>query len=783
MSGTSAKPEPARRKRTTPGQAASEVRGTVGVVPVTPDLSRAEQMSADELRQLQRFESLVDGENGSLEKLFRLYMGMLMDGTAKDSRLAYMICHAVEALVDTKAEGFAKQFPIANQRKTGPRKGEGNLHYKAPGQKWGKVADEDWQTLRQYFGSGAGDVDIAGNDATFENLIRLTKILGMDENERDILRLLYVMDMTPNAKSVIDRVFENSMKKASVGFARMLGRPQDAVKIFRAMCVGSRLEVYGILGLKEQGMSLDDDDDDTLIPIVDKDVLASLEKPGMSDDEIVSILLGKERKSDLDLADFEYVGPDLDRAVELIKTAVARGEKGVNILLYGPPGSGKTELSAVLAKHLGLRLYAVGEESDTTLHVGSPTDSTAKRRTAEHGRSQALLKGSKDAVLLFDEIEDMMLKSGDRSKAADTDSKIGLNRMLEENPVVTIWTGNDANKFHKAVLQRFSMSIEMGYPPTRVREKIWTRRLELEGCNLPPEDVRDLARDFVAPPRMITKACNVLRVVGGGVDTVTRTLRTASLLVNQSSEAIMTENAIPKGFSLDFINGGQDLCEMFRAMAERGARRKPFSLLLRGDAYLGGLPFLTILAEEMSVNTIFTSFEDLTAPNPQRPQPQDRLDILFSTAVDSNAFIVIEGLEDLSPHTDSEAAYAWNEPFVHHFVGSMLQHPLPVAATVSSKKKLPPHLSVAFSNEITLQPLIQEKAVDLYKKFFGQELPDGYRANYADVGVMDMVSLRDISRKLDTLPDGGVDHERLAQSILKIKAARNFNPGVIGFTP
>ena len=66
-----------------------------------------------------------------------------------------------------------------------------------------------------------------------------------------------------------------------------------------------------------------------------------------------------------------------------MKGALDSGASGVNVLLYVPPGTGKTQFCKVLAEKLGVTLFSVGESDDdgTSLHVargsrsfGSPND-------------------------------------------------------------------------------------------------------------------------------------------------------------------------------------------------------------------------------------------------------------------------------------------------------------------------------------------------------------------------------------------------------------------------
>src|SRR5690606_1800236 len=142
----------------------------------------------------------------------------------------------------------------------------------------------------------------------------------------------------------------------------------------------------------------------------------------LADDQIAAMLLEKTTQSDLDIADFSHVGEQLDLAVNLIQKSVQNGERGINLFLHGPAGSGKTELAGAIAKHLGLSLYSVGEPNDDdmepTTYASGGKRSASDIRISKLQRTHALLEGSKNSLILFDEIEDLLIKGTDSSKGA-----------------------------------------------------------------------------------------------------------------------------------------------------------------------------------------------------------------------------------------------------------------------------------------------------------------------------------------------------------------------------
>ena len=73
---------------------------------------------------------------------------------------------------------------------------------------------------------------------------------------------------------------------------------------------------------------------------------------GMAD--IERAFLGEPQLARLGLEAFDHLAEARDLLARLLAGAVAAREPGVNILIYGPVGTGKTEFCRSLAQHLGL---------------------------------------------------------------------------------------------------------------------------------------------------------------------------------------------------------------------------------------------------------------------------------------------------------------------------------------------------------------------------------------------------------------------------------------------
>ena len=109
---------------------------------------------------------------------------------------------------------------------------------------------------------------------------------------------------------------------------------------------------------------------------------------------------------------------------------------GVNVLIHGPPGTGKTEFCRVLAKRMDVELFSIGEADAVG---GEPTRS---ERLGELRLAQSLLGRDSNSLLLFDEMDDLLSEDSmsfllfstpRRRRPRGAMSKVFMKRLLEVN--------------------------------------------------------------------------------------------------------------------------------------------------------------------------------------------------------------------------------------------------------------------------------------------------------------------------------------------------------------
>ena len=297
----------------------------------------------------------------------------------------------------------------------------------------------------------------------------------------------------------------------------------------------------------------------------------------------------------LEFADYQHMKRELQVLLPYLRRTVASSQPGVNILLHGDPGTGKSQLGRLLAADMELELFEVtSQDAD-----GDPID--ASRRLRAQRAAQAIL-AKRQTMLLFDEVEDVFSDGNSffgRKSTAQL-HKAWINRMLEENPVPTLWLSNNIRGMDPAFVRRFDMVIELPVPPLSQRRRIVA---QAAGDLLPPAAVERIATSEKLAPALISRAISVVQRIQGDLpaDQIPGAVEwmVSATLQAQGHAAIKRQDAnrLPDFYDPAFINTSDDLAGIAEGLKHTRSGR----MCLYGPPGTGKTAFGRWLAEQLEI--------------------------------------------------------------------------------------------------------------------------------------------------------------------------------------
>ena len=141
--------------------------------------------------------------------------------------------------------------------------------------------------------------------------------------------------------------------------------------------------------------------------------------------------------------------------------------KGLNVLLAGPSGTGKTMAAGIMAGELGLDLYKIDLSTVVSKFIGE-TEKNLSRVFAEAETS--------NAILFFDEADALFGKRTEVRDAHDRYANIEVSYLLqrmEEYDGVVLLATNMRKNMDEAFVRRMHFMLEFPMPSEDDRRRIW----------------------------------------------------------------------------------------------------------------------------------------------------------------------------------------------------------------------------------------------------------------------------------------------------------------------
>ena len=543
----------------------------------------------------------------------------------------------------------------------------------------------------------------------FANLRLLSKILGLSDADQALLSFAACLQLFPQFSGAISAQSQPaSSQSLCQTLASLTGLP---VKGFTASIADEGVLIATSLVRLSRGSA----DLEHMLDLMEGfgSVLAT--KHACAED-LVRRFLRKASPPTLNLDNFPHLTSDSQALCSYLGNAIAGNAVGVNILLHGRPGVGKTEYVQVLAAELGVELYEITFADED----GSPIKGKARLRA--YNLCQRFLAHSRNSLLLFDEVEDVFEsnhgflsqhfgagESGERGASA---GKAWINRIMERNPVPAVWVSNSVDVIDPAYKRRFDYSVGFPLPPRPVRLSIARHHL---GCFEPPDSLLErLSANEELTPAQLCIAAKVARIASPedpvrALSLVEQTLERSITLLGQRCSP--GRNVVRTGYSLDYLNIDADIVGILEGLKQRprgsfcfyGAAGTGKSELARHLADQIGKPFLLRRASDLLSKYVGESEQNIAA--------------MFGEARRQDAVLVLDEADSFLADRRG-AQRSWEVTQVNELLTQMEAFEGIFVCTTNLIEKLDPASLRRFAFKVRFDPLTSDQRWSM----FSQEL-------------------------------------------------------------
>ena len=428
-----------------------------------------------------------------------------------------------------------------------------------------------------------------------------------------------------------------------------------------------------------------------------------------NDDILLNAFYRCGPKSTLTLPDFNHMRSELLLVKNYLRASYKSDAVGANVLLWGRPGTGKTEMARYLAQSLRKRPLEINTV-DTDGEALKSTD-----RFDCYRFCQGVIQRGSRALIIFDEVEDVL--------SDDTFAKMGfqgasgfskglINKVLETNTAPAIWITNTVDGVDPAYLRRFDIVQHVKTPLSTVKKRIAMRVFK----DLPLENEyvdRIVANRAVTPAHLqkVTKIC-----IRMGVETSNEARNVVDQVLNGDLEAInarpikkptKTKNNKPKlRYRSSLINCDTDIEQLTKGLhADSNVR-----ICLFGPPGTGKTAWASHLAKSIGRPLLVKQAADIL--DKYIGGTEKRIAATFREALSSRSVLLLDEVDSFLPdRSNAERHYEISQ--ANQFLTAMEQFEGILLCTTNLMQNLDPATMRRFDFKISFDYLKSAQACQM----------------------------------------------------------------------
>ena len=415
------------------------------------------------------------------------------------------------------------------------------------------------------------------------------------------------------------------------------------------------------LNLQKKGLIAHDDIDE-----INFNIIKIIQNPQIkTKTEITKALIGDVKKTDLKSEDYQFFKNEQKIIENILKASNKTKAKGINILLYGGVGTGKTQFAKLVAQNSKINIYEV------EFPITDKEEKSRFMRIQDLQSKQEILSRANNSCILFDEAEDIMNQFTSSTKAY-------FNNLLENSPVPVIWATNNIYDVDPAFLRRMTYTLEFRNLSEEERLIVWKNVLKKNKFKVTQQKVEELNRDYDIAPSLISNAIKTTKLINGTEDDFETFIENVAQVVCKKKNVKNKKEFEFKGYNDNLVNTDLDTKKLTQQI--KICKKLNFSLCLYGEPGTGKSLYARYLAKELGIEVVFKRASDLISP--YVGETEQNIARAFSEAKSKKAMLIFDEADTFLQNRNN-AVRSWEVAQVNEMLTWMESHEYPFVCTTN----------------------------------------------------------------------------------------------------